>query len=536
MTEFTLTQTPAHGELSTLAFHDADTCARWLRTLPVGNIGQYYGAMYGQLKRLSEADFAPRERARIAEVFREPVSYLHTELARRYAGKPQPAAEREAQANDQAIALWQALWEQYSSCLKPLLEGDPELSGVRAKILQRGLYVGKQMVLVYALGRRVPPPSIWQELHAYYRLAEILDCTMSAVTDDLVPAAIGVSCYSTYVHALLLGLADPCAMSVRQIELADRWLAMWSRKIFPYAQQRESEGPLLLIDLDSASGALLAPMAPRMPPESMRFGYPAKLATSVRGRLKRLHTGANPAELQLGHDVSVESCSALLSHLDSRWHTLPRRAKAEVHADVQLCAGGLGAAYFRLSGHTFTRHDPADRITYQGAQHLATLAALTDYDRNREDAEKSWRWEPWSGTFDSDDAVLRRAGVGEHRWHLDEIAIVRSENELRCGHVTRVSLEQNALSLSIRLWPGTPAPMVLRALTTALSEDPPVPAVILGAVQDAPSVLVLPPRTFTSDRIVRSLVTSGPERRFRLTRLLQRGADFERVAFDEVTA
>jgi hypothetical protein len=28
-------------------------------------------------------------------------------------------------------------------------------------------------------------------------------------------------------------------------------------------------------------------------------------------------------------------------------------------------------------------------------------------------------------------------------------------------------------------------------------------------------------------------VESGPERRYRLTRLLQRGADFERIAFDQ---
>ena len=31
------------------------------------------------------------------------------------------------------IALWQALWEQYSACLKPLLEGDPELRGRQAQ-------------------------------------------------------------------------------------------------------------------------------------------------------------------------------------------------------------------------------------------------------------------------------------------------------------------------------------------------------------------------------------------------------------------
>ena len=102
---------------------------------------------------MSAAEFTPRERATIAEVMREPVAHLHTELARRFAGKPQPAADRELEAADQAIALWHALWEQYSACLKPLLEGDAELQGVKAKLLQRGLYVGKQLLVVHALAQ-----------------------------------------------------------------------------------------------------------------------------------------------------------------------------------------------------------------------------------------------------------------------------------------------------------------------------------------------------------------------------------------------
>ena len=45
---------------------------------------------------------------------------------------------------------------------------------------------------------------------------------------------------------------------------------------------------------------------------------------------------------------------------------------------------------------------------------------------------------------------------------------------------------------------------------------------------------MLPPRTFNPSRVLRSL-DAGPERRFRLTRLLQRGVDFERAAFEETT-
>ncbi len=305
-----------------LLFSDAESAKRWANTVPLLPVAQAYDAVHGQLRAMAAAEFPPRERATIAEMLREPVAHLHTELARRFAGKPQPTPDREREALEQALALWQGLWDQYSACLKPLLEGDAELQGVKAKLLQRGIYVGKQLLLVNGLARRQPPPGLWQELHAYYRLAEMLECTVQAVSDDLTPNAVGVSCYSTYSHALLLTLADPCAMTVRQIEIVDRWLDQWARKIFPYAEPRESEGPVMMVDLDVGSGASLVHVAPNAEGSSLRFGYPGKLATSVRGRLKRLATGATPAELQLGHDVSVEQSIALLTYLDARWYQL----------------------------------------------------------------------------------------------------------------------------------------------------------------------------------------------------------------------
>ena len=537
--ELMLTQTQTSSEPTVLAFTDADGCAAWLRAASLTSIPRHYEAILGQLKCLADAEFLPRERARITEVLREPVMFLHTELARRYAGKPQPASEREHEAAEQAIALWHALWTQYSACLKPLLEGDPELEGVKAKVLQRGIWVGKQLIIVHGLARRVPPPAVWQELHAYYRLAEILDSTGTAVSDELMPSAIGLSCYSTYCHALLLDLADLCAMTVRQIELTDRWLAMWARKVFPYAQQRETEGPVIVIDLDAASGATLVPVDPANAGEAARYGYPAKLATSVRGRLKRLGSGANPADLQLGHDVSVEACSALLSYLDQRWYvlSLKRNPAGESQSDLELCVGGLGAAYFRIVGRTFKSHDLLGRSSYQGTQHLATLGALTDYDRNKDDAEKSWAWEHWHGVDEGTSASVRRSAAGQHRWHLDQMVIVRDQDRVRCGYITRVALEnQGDLAVTLKLWPGAPAAIAVRPLTTKLVEETAVPALMLAETPDEKACLIVPPRTFSAGRVLRS-VSSGPERperRFRLTRLGQRGADFERVAFEEI--
>jgi hypothetical protein len=516
-----------------LAFADADGAKKWAKSLLITAVTPLYEAVIGQLRALSAADFSPRERATIAEVMRDQVAHLHTELARRYAGKPQPAADRENDAAEQALALWQALWEQYSACLKPLLEGDVELQGVKAKLLQRGLYVGKQLVIVYGLARRVPPPALWQELHAYYRLAEILDCAVTAVSDDLHPHVVGLSCYSTYCHAVLLALADPCALSVRQIELVDRWLGQWARKIFPYAQQRESDGPVILVDLDSGVGGSLANTAPARPPQSMRFGYPGKLATSVRGRMKRLHAGATPAELQLGHDTSVEGSAALLAHLDAHWHQLPDREQDAAHASIELTAGGVQAAYFRVGGRTFDRQDPLGRLTFQGAQHLQTLGALTDYDRYKEDAERNWPWEQWQGEYAWASAKLLRREPTQYRWFLDQLVVVRDEERTRLGYVDRVAVAPpSELALSLSLWPGQPRSIAVRPTSIAFAEELPMPALLLSATEQEAASLIVPPRTFNPGRMLRSMDT-GPERKFRLTKLLQRGGDFERVAFEE---
>ncbi|HVO87807.1 MAG TPA: hypothetical protein VMV45_04635 [Casimicrobiaceae bacterium] len=524
---------PPAAEPPRLAFADVDSAGRWMKALPLQGVSQAYEALQGQLQAMASATLPARERATIAELARTQVAHLHTELARRYAGKPQPAVERERAAADQAIALWQGLWEQYSACLKPLLEGDPELQGVKSKLLQRGLYVGKQLVLVYGLARRVPPPSLWQELHAYYRLAELLDCAVTAVSDELMPNAIGISCYSTYTHALLLALADLYSLSVRQIELTDRWLGQWSRKVFPYSRQRETEGPVMLVDLDSPGGLMMAPVAPREPPASTRFGYPSKLVTSVRGRLKRLSTGTTPAELQLGTDLSIDAAVALLNHLDSHWSTVPRIHAHREPQWLELAAGGLPAAYFRVGGRTFDRQDPLGRLTFQGTQHIQTLGALTDYDRFKEEAERDWPFERWQGECDWRTATLTRADDGHYRWYLEQLVVIRDEDRMRLAYVARVAQGPGAkLMLTLRLYPGMPKSIAVRPISTAFSEEPPMPVLQVGESEAEPATLIVGPRVFNASRVLRT-VDTGPERMLRLTHLVQRGADFERVAFEE---
>src|SRR3954464_11940077 len=86
-----------------LAFTDAPSASRWVKSLPLSNIGQAYHQLLDQLHALTASDIGPRDRAAFPEITPNPVPSLHPGLARRYAAKPQPLDEREAEAADQAV-------------------------------------------------------------------------------------------------------------------------------------------------------------------------------------------------------------------------------------------------------------------------------------------------------------------------------------------------------------------------------------------------------------------------------------------------
>jgi hypothetical protein len=120
----------------------------------------------------------------------------------------------------------------------------------------------------------------------------------------------------------------------------------------------------------------------------------------------------------------------------------------------------------------------------------------------------------------------------------DEITtLARKDPRTRFDHsdgitVSTLRFPSGVLAVSLAIWSGQPKSMAVRPTSIAFAEELPVPGVLLSATEDDEASLILPPRTFNPGRVMRS-IESGPERKFRLTKLLQRGGDFERVSFEE---
>ena len=111
---------------------------------------------------------------------------------------------------------------------------------------------------------------------------------------------------------------------------------------------------------------------------------------------------------------------------------------------------------------------------------------------------------------------------------------MRDGERTRLGFASRVARGlQGELALALKLWPGAPHALTMRPVSTSMAEESPLPAILLAEAPEDRATLIMQPRGFTPGRVLRS-TDGGHERKFRLTRMVQRGADFERVAFEDV--
>ena len=102
--------------------------------------------------------------------------------------------------------------------------------------------------------------------------------------------------------------------------------------------------------------------------------------------------------------------------------------------------------------------------------------------------------------------------LGQVRW-----LTASAEGELRAG---------------VKLLPGLPAGVAVRATGLNAQNEKYVPALALGAVPalGAPASLVLPSGWFKPRRVVELFVDAPKSVRF--TEVLERGADFERIVYE----
>jgi len=511
-----------------LQFTDSASCKRWIEQLTLTNVQLTQQVLTGQLASLAATQLPPLERLKILETMREPVQFVQGESSKRYAGKPLPLDPGEAAVWNNVIALWQEMNRNYQQCLRAYREGDIAIAPHAALITLRCLrLVGSTLLDHYRIYRQ-PAGTLWRALHELYAFGESHGFARIRVQDTFAKRDPDSSCAESYAQVLLAHLANPFALSARQMAFVARWLERWATLVGLAAQPLPT-GPIpsLAVDLTGSGGALFGSGLEQQP--HLRYLDLEQLSKTLRQTINLLKQGQTPGQLGLGEDARQPGCENLLMLLYVQWcragtARAEERSKRDEPANVCF---GLTAAHLHVGGGRGFRQ-PGE-LTSREKQDMDTYGYITRTDQEKNEALELWQILNQSA---SGFMCILREPEGKGRVSHNQLLAVRRAGgrSFHLGMVQWLRMEENGeIFCGVRLFPGTPQAISVRPSNfTPSSSGRYERALLLPEVPApaTPATLILPAGWFQSSRFVE--VFSDRKQVAKLLNLLEKGSDFDR--------
>jgi hypothetical protein len=190
-----------------------------------------------------------------------------------------------------------------------------------------------------------------------------------------------------------------------------------------------------------------------------------------------------------------------------------------------------------MSGGGGRRQLHEQDLTQQQRQELETLGHIRSLDNEQYTSARGFALEEWKIEEDSAQElhVVRRSGQGAKRFSHGQLVAVRPPDAsgFILGQVRwLIGATNGDLRAGIKLMPGIATPTAVRAMGLNDKNERPVSALSLGAVPaiKSPPTLILPAGWYKPKRVLE--VVGDKPFKVRLTEVIERGSDFERVGFE----
>lgn len=521
-------------------FTDPASAKSWLDHVPLANTSAAQQDLLGELEVFNRFPTATANRLGVLEALREAVSFIQIEQAKRFTNRALPMTEADAVAFEDTIELWEQMRVGYLRCLDAAVAGESGMRGHAALLAQRlAAYSGLKMFHHYRAYREVPPRD-WRSLHEVYGHAERLRVAEEPVKDLLNRDVHDSSPRIAYARALLMGMCNPQELGQRQLTFVAFLLERWASKLEISSQPvAEGEGlaPLVVDLAGERMPERVEPGAP--PPADPRYLDSRKLAKSLRNRVGLLRKGESPANLALGEDCIQPSCEQTLVFLFRQWcQAKSARGDRRRATEMAQVTNDLEAIHHYLSdGGGSPRHLQEKELTQTQRMEIETLGRVRTVDRQEYTMARGFALETWRIEDDSAQGmqIVRPAGPASKRYGHGQLIAVRPSDapQFILGQVRWLMQTTNGeLRAGVKLIPGAPAAASLRAVGLNEKSQRPRAALAIAPVPalNSPATLIVPSGWFKPKRVLE--VQADKPYQVRLTELVERGIDFERVAYE----
>jgi len=342
-----------------------------------------------------------------------------------------------------------------------------------------------------------------------------------------------------YSRAVLMGMTNPNELSQRQLTFVAYLLERWAGKLEVTMQPADDSEAMSPLVADLASDQCPQRAAEPRPAREPRYLDTRSLAKSLRNRVALLRKGESPAKLALGEDCVQPSCEQLLVYLYRQW-CQPRQVRASdrraAGAKVEACTE-MAAIHYYVSGRVFRPPAEQTELTQKQRDEIATFGRVRTREADDYSNAQGFVYEEWELEDESAQGMrmVRRAKSEGKRLSHGQLIGVRlvEEQKFMLGQVRWLMSAANGdLHAGVKLLPGLPSPLAVRAIGLNVQQSAWSPALGLTAVAalSAPASMVLPSGWFKPKRLIEVHAERGA--RALLTEVLERGIDFERVAYE----
>jgi len=353
--------------LTSLSFADHTPVAikKWVKDLPMANIGETSRQLYQAIIELNKLMIAPNVRSQLLEIMRKPIHYVCQELSKHFLNQSIVLTEKQQKIANLTQALQIHLANGYKAVMSDAISN---ISNVKTKKLfacaAHRMMSEYGRVLLRANQLYIPAPKdLWLDVHRVFKFSETIDLLKYVITDDENKHQTETRIDQAYKQNLLLSCCRPNQLRQSDIQLVYEAFEIWSDYV--EAGSEYSSNAVFVINMEQD----LPPRYRSLLHSSLTEHYygfdTAELVDRLTDHLSSLQQKQGDGSSHLTSPKGISD--VLINHLNQAFGILTKRTFKRIanQGSLNLCIG-LSASHFYASGevefHTQMLHRNAPSI------------------------------------------------------------------------------------------------------------------------------------------------------------------------------